>query len=81
MTAPEQPTLPLGPRIRIPPHAHGRPIAILGICKEAAISADWSLRRWVEFRKTAEACLTPAATPEESELFMRVVEERFDVST
>lgn len=58
----------------------GQPIAILGACKEAALEADWLLSRWEEFRRTAEACLTADALPEEYECFLRVVEERFEVT-
>lgn len=76
----EQPTLPLGPRIRLTAEQRQRPVAIWGICKAAALEADWSLRRWVEFKKTTEACLEPLAKPESMALFMRVVEERFDVT-
>ena len=69
------------PPVRIPPHLRERPVAILGLCKEAALDADWRLSQWVEFRKTADACLSPGALPEEMSLFMKVVEERFSVSS
>lgn len=68
------------PPVRIPPHLREKPLAILGLCKSAALEADWKLARWVEFKATADKCLTADALPEEMGLFMRVVKERFEVS-
>lgn len=58
----------------------GNPARILGDCKKAAVKADWSLAQWVEFSATARACLSPEAASEEWACFLRVVEERFDVT-
>lgn len=58
----------------------GEPVVILGDAKKAALKADWSLARWTEFSRTAWACLTPDAAPEEMALFLAVVRERFDVT-
>lgn len=78
------------PPVRIPPRLYVRPegdkkwaakpVEIWSLCKEAALEVDWGLRRWEEFRKTADACLSAAAGDEEMALFMRVVKERFEVS-
>lgn len=81
MTAPEAPTKP---PLRLDERkAHGWEWAhyVIGKAKEAALRADWSLRRWDEFRHTARACLTPKAAPEEEDKFMLVVRERFEVTT
>ena len=58
----------------------GEPITILGDAKKAAIKAGVSLLWWEEFSKTAWACLTADCEPEELEAFLRVVEERFEVT-
>ena len=55
------------------------PAAVMAACRKAAIKADWSLRAWDEFSRTARACLTPDCQPEEFACFMKVVSERFEV--
>lgn len=56
------------------------PMFVLFACKRAALRADWRLVEWVEFSDTARACLGPECLPEEFAAFLRVVEERFEVT-
>jgi hypothetical protein len=69
------------PPVRIPLSIREKPVAVLSECKKAAIRARVELGWWVEFRTTAMACLSADCLPEEAALFMRVVEERFSVSS
>lgn len=57
----------------------GNPLAVLARCKAAAVRADWNLRQWVEFSKTARSCFTPEALPEENAAFLDVVRSHFEV--
>lgn len=81
----EQPSLPLGPRVRIPLYARDKPIAVWGICKAAALEADWSMRRWESFMEASDACLKNAANQKTGEpdvdlrAFMKTVSEHFEV--
>ncbi len=56
------------------------PLATLGACKEAAMSADWPLRRWVEFSKAARRWLDADASEEADARFEHEVRKRFTVS-
>lgn len=64
------------PSVRL---TNGQPIAILGACKRVALKADWPLRRWEEFRESAQACLGPEASIEEHQKFLSVVRSYFAV--
>ena len=68
------------PPLRLSPYAVALPLRVIGLAKEAALGADWSLARWEEFKRTAFACLSEDASPEETALFLEVVRERFDVT-
>ena len=57
----------------------GAPLAVLGACKRVALKADWSLRRWCEFRDSAQACLTAECSPEEHSKFLSIVRSYFTV--
>lgn len=58
---------------------NGHPPYVLAACSRVAERADWSLRRWREFRASAQACLTPDALPEEHAKFLAVVRSYFTV--
>lgn len=77
---PEAPKEVIRPKLRLSPYVRALPLRVMPLAKEAALAGNWTLSRWVEFQKTAFACLTEEANPEEMKLFLRVVEERFDVS-
>ncbi len=73
----DQMTFVVRPKVTL---RQGNPIAILTACKYAALKCDVSLLWWEEFSKTARACLSADCAPEEMQLFMAVVRERFEVS-
>lgn len=58
---------------------NGAPLAVLGACKRVALKADWSLRRWCEFRDSAQACLTAECSEDEHRKFLSVVRSYFTV--
>lgn len=65
--------------LRITAAAWALPLETMRAAKRAALRADWSLRTWDEFSRTARACLTGAATDAELEEFRAVVRQWFDV--
>lgn len=70
-----EPALTL-PKVRL---VNGSPIAVLGACKRVALKADWPLRRWVEFRESAQACLGAECSEDEHRKFLSVVRSYFTV--
>jgi cytochrome P450 len=58
----------------------GLPLHVLADCKRAAVKAEWPCGTWFEFADAARACLGAECSAEEFACFMRVVEERFEVT-
>lgn len=65
--------------LRISAAAWAKPLDTLNAAHRAALRADWPLRQWDEFSRTARATLTAAASDAELEEFRAVVRQWFEV--